>query len=268
MKLSFHTCGLEWWSLEDAINELADIGYDACGPILAPGGHVDPDKITSSEIERYKQLAADRNLAISTLNPWKIGGFATKVESGETERFFRRALDLAAEFGAGSVKFLAGSHPDGEMDGWKAMVKVCKRLCHHAEQVGVDLLMQNHENQLIDTSNCFALLRHHVGSERLQATLDVSNMAILMEDPCRAIHDHADSIRYVRIKGMLLHYPYATQCAPGAPGDIVDWKAVFTALKEVGYTGYIEPVTYPWFPPDFHRTNYEWCREMAAEVGL
>ena len=80
MKLSFHTCGLEWWSLEDAINELADIGYDACGPILAPGGHVDPEKITSSEIERYKQLAADRNLAISTLNPWKIGGFATKVE--------------------------------------------------------------------------------------------------------------------------------------------------------------------------------------------
>ena len=168
MKLSFHTCGLEWWSLEDAINELADIGYDACGPILAPGGHVDPDKITRSEIESYKRLAADRNLAISTLNPWKIGGFATKVESGETERFFRRALDLAAEFGAGSVKFLAGSHPDGEMDGWKAMVKVCKRLCHHAEQVGVDLLMQNHENQLIDTSNCFALLRHHVGSERLQ----------------------------------------------------------------------------------------------------
>lgn len=268
MKLSFHTCGLEWWSLEDAINELADIGYDACGPILAPGGHVDPDKITSSEIESYKRLADDRNLAISTLNPWKIGGFATKVDSGETERFFRRALDLAAEFGAGSVKFLAGSHPDGEMDGWKAMVKVCKRLCHHAEQVGVDLLMQNHENQLIDTSNCFALLRHHVGSERLQATLDVSNMAILMEDPCRAIHDHADNIHYVRIKGMLLHYPYATQCAPGAPGDIVDWKAVFTALKEVGYTGYIEPVTYPWFPPDFHRTNYKWCRELAAEVGL
>ena len=57
-------------------------------------------------------------------------------------------------------------------------------------------------------------------------------------------------------------------CAPGAPGDIVDWKAVFTALKEVGYTGYIEPVTYPWFPPDFHRTNYQWCRELAAEVGL
>ena len=49
MNSSFHTCGLEWFTFEEAINELADIGYAACGPILGPGYHIDPDTITDSQ---------------------------------------------------------------------------------------------------------------------------------------------------------------------------------------------------------------------------
>ena len=41
------------------------------------------------------------------------------------------------------------------------------------------------------------------------------------------------------------YYPFAQQCVPGAPGDIVDWEAVMQALKETGYTGFVELVTYP-----------------------
>ena len=268
MKLSFHTCGLEWYTFEDAINELADIGYDACGPILAPGGHIDPDTITDSQKTAYKNLAKDRNIAFSILNPWKVGGFAAGVASGETERFYHQALDVAADLGAPGVKFLPGSFATGENAGWQDMIKVLKPLCHHAKQVGVALTMQNHENQLIDTANGFALLRHHLGSDYIQFNLDCSNMAILMDDPSRAIRDFKDHLGYVRIKGMNDYYPFAQQCPPGIPGDIVDWEAVMSALKEVGYTGYVEPVTYPWFPPDFPRYAFTWARNLAAKVGF
>ena len=268
MKISFHTCGLEWFSLEEAILELAEIGYTSFGPILAPGGHLDPDTLTDSQVTAYKELAKECNIAISILNPWKISGFSAGVASGETERYFHRALDLAADLGAFGVKFLPGSFPAGETNGWRVMIKVLKPLCHHAEQVGVDLLMHNHENQLIDTANGFALLRHHVGSDRLQVNLDVSNMAILMDDPCRAIRDFRDNLHYIRVKGMNHYYPFAQQCEPGAAGDIVDWEAVFLALKEVGYAGDVELVTYPWFSPGFHRSGYAWAKKLAEEVGM
>ena len=268
MQFSFHTCGLEWFSFEEVINELAEVGYAACGPIVGPGCHLDPDTITDSQKTAYRKLARDRKIVFSILNPWKIEGFAAGVESGATERFFRQALDLAAEFGAAGVKFLPGGFAGGEAAGWRAMVQVLKPLCHHAEQVGVDLLMHNHENQLIDTANGFALLRHHLGSERLQINLDCANLAILMDDPCRAIRDFKDHLRYIRVKGMSNYYPFAQQCVPGAPGDIVDWEAVMQALKETGYTGFVELVTYPWFPPDFHRSTFSWAADLADRVGI
>ena len=40
------------------------------------------------------------------------------------------------------------------------------------------------------------------------------------------------------------YYPFAHQCIPGAPGNIVDWKTVFEALVAIGYTGFAELVTY------------------------
>ena len=267
MKLSFHTCGLEWFSFEEAIGELADIGYDACGPIVCSGGHLDPDAITDSQKTAFKNLARDRGIAFAILNPWKVGGFAAGGESGETERFYRQALDLAADLGAAGVKFLPGSFPSGENAGWRVMIRVLRILCHHAEEVGVDLLMHNHENQLIDTANGFSLLRHHVGSPRLNINLDVGNLAMLMDDPSAAIRDFREELRHVRVKGIHDHYPYAQQCEPGAGGDIVDWRSVLATLKEVEYGGYVELVAYPWFAPDFHRTGYTWARQLGEGVG-
>jgi sugar phosphate isomerase/epimerase len=61
------------------------------------------------------------------------------------------------------------------------------------------------------------------------------------------------------------YYPFAQQCVPG---DIVDWKGVMEALKEIGYAGYVELVTYPWFSPDFHRDAFAWATNLVAEVGV
>ncbi len=266
MKLSFHTCGLEWVSFEEAINELADIGYAACGPITGPDCHLDPDDLTDSRKAFYKNLARERNIAFSILNPWRVGGFVDGVQSGETERFYRQILDLAADLGASGVKFLPCTFSDGEREGWRLMIQVLKPLCRHAEEVGIDLLMHNHENHLIDTANGFALLRHHLDSERLQVNLDCANLAILMDDPCRAIVDFKDHLRHVRIKGMFRYYPYSQQCVPGEPGDIVDWDSVFRTLKAVDYTGFVELVPYQGFPPDFPRSGFSWASSLDSKI--
>jgi len=267
MKFSFHTCGLEWLPFEEVVNQLADLGYAACGPIVGPDCHLDPDTLNNSQKESYKNLVEARNMEFSILNPWKVGGFAAGVESGATRDFYHKALDLAAEIGASGVKFLPGGFASGEAAGWKAMVQILRPLCYHAEQVGVDLLMHNHENHLIDTANGFALLRRHLGSEQLQINLDCANLAILMDDPCHAIRNFKDNLRHIRVKGMSNYYPFAQQCVPGSPGDIVDWRTVFEALVEIDYTGFVELVTYDWFPPDYSRFSIEWATALADEVG-
>jgi len=134
MKFSFHTCGLEWFTFEETIDTLAEIGYDACGPIVGPGCHLDPDAITDDQKKAYMKQAQDRGLEFAILNPWHVTGFAAGVGSGETERFYTRALDLAADMGASGVRFLPGAFDGGENAGWRAMIQVLKPLCHHAEQ--------------------------------------------------------------------------------------------------------------------------------------
>ena len=121
MKFSFHTCGLERVTFEEAIEELADIGYAACGPIVGPGCHLDPGTVADSQIASFKNLAGECGIAFSILNPWKTGGFAAGVERGETEAFYRSALDLAADLGASGVKFLPGS--PGDIVDWMAVMK-------------------------------------------------------------------------------------------------------------------------------------------------
>ena len=266
MKFSFMTNVLEWLTLEETIDQLAVIGYQACGPICGPGGHLDPEAMGDSQRRSLVNYANDRNMAFSILNPWHVGNFVAGVASGDTERFYSSAIELAADVGALGVRFLPGSFKDGERPGWQAMIQVLKPLCYRAEQAGVDLLMHNHENQLIDTANGFALLRHHVGSERLKINLDCANLAILMDDPCRAIRDFRDHIRHVRFKGMNDYYPVGQQCVPGSAGDIVDWAAIMAVLKEIGFSGYVELVPYDWFPRDFPETGFKWASELAERT--
>ena len=62
--------------------------------------------------------------------------------------------------------------------------------------------------------------------------------------------------------------PFPRQAPAGTPGDIVDWEAVFLTLKEIDFDGYVEMVTYQWFPPDYHRSAYVWARELGEKTGL
>ena len=268
MKLSFHSCGLEWYPLDEAISELAEIGYDGVGPCTGPGTHLDPEAATDEELKNLKKLAAESGIEFSILNPWKVSSFIAGIASGETEAFYCKAIDLAVKVGAAAVKFLPGACAEGEAAGWAAMIDVVRKLCHHAEKTGVDLLMHNHENHLIDTANGFELLRRQVGSERLRINVDCANLEMLLDDPCLAIRDHSDHVCHIRVKGIIGHYPIDHPAPAGSPGDIVDWEGVFRTLKEIGYDSWVEIVTYPSFPPDYHRTAYDWARELAAKTGL
>ena len=268
MIFSFMTNTLARCTVEETIEQLAAIGYQACGPITGPGCHLDPAGMGDSRRREVLKYASDHNLAFSILNPWNVGNFVAGIASGETERFYSEAIELAADVNASGVRFLPGAYKDGERPGWQAMIQVLKPLCHRAEQAGVDLLMHNHENQLIDTANGFALLRHHVGSERLKINLDCANLVILMDDPLRAIRDFHSHIRHVRFKGMNDYYPVGQQCVPGSDGDIVDWEAVVIHLKEIEFSGYIELVPYDWFQSDYPETGFRWVSELAHRVGV
>lgn len=89
-----------------------------------------------------------------------------------------------------------------------------------------------------------------------------------MVDPGKVITEFNGPIRHVRMKGMKNYYPFAMQCPPGIPGDVVDWERVLSTLKMVGYSGFIELVPYPWFPVDFPERALEWAMNLAAKVKI
>ena len=72
------------------------VALGGCGSLP---DHLDPDAATDSDKQDLKKLAADAGNAFSIVNPWKVGGFAAGIKSGETEAFYNKAIDWLQRWG-------------------------------------------------------------------------------------------------------------------------------------------------------------------------
>ena len=268
LKFSFHMCGLEWWSFEEAVSHLAELGYDACGPIVGPGNHIDLETITDNRLAEMRRVIDDSGLAVALLNPWKVGGFTQMAVEGTAVSFYCKTLDVAAELGCPSVRFLTGSVSQGDRAGWVASINALREICHHGERVGVAMAMHNHENQMLDTVDKLKLMSSWMGSPALKVNLDPANFQCLGIDASWALRELRDDLAQIRLKGRIGQYPYTWEHFPGTPEDIVDWSRFFSTMKNLAYDGYAELVHYRYFPTDYPATALAWAKSMASEAGL
>jgi len=266
MQFSFHTCGFEGWPLEEVIVHLAKLGYSACGPTVGPSCHLDPDIITHSQLANIKTILADSGMKVALLNPWRVKGFANMAAEGTAERFYRKAMDMAAALDCPAVRFLSGALPAGDQPSWAASIRALRPLCHYGEQIGVALAMHNHENTMLDTADKLRLMSSWLESPALKVNLDPANLQILGNDPCDALRAFRDDLAQVRVKGRVGRYPYSREHYPGAAGDIVDWDSFFSTMHQIGYAGPVELVHYAWFPNDYAEACLAWAKSVEARV--
>jgi sugar phosphate isomerase/epimerase len=156
----------------------------------------------------------------------------------------KRHLDYAAELGAvgpitvpifndnGRVPDLSPWHTRGEIER-ELLTVMLRTLVPHAEQVGAAILLEplnRYESNSLPKQKHGAEVVRTLNSKGVRLMSDVFHMHIEETNSPATLREVGDTIGHV-------HLADNTRLEPGS-GDI-DFRAIFQALKEIGFTGYM-----------------------------
>jgi L-ribulose-5-phosphate 3-epimerase len=249
MKLGYNTNGLAHHRLVDAIELLADEGYESIA-ITLDAGALDPydePQTLKRQIEQVRSALDRRNLSrvIETgarylLNP-RLKHDPTLMDPDPARRavrsdFLHRAIDLAEAIGAQAVSLWSGCAPDGapEGAGLDRLAESLRPLLDHAERAQIPLAFEPEPGMFIDTLDRFARLDDRVNHPLLQLTVDVGHVHCSNEgDIPDLLRSWGPRIVNVHIEDMVRGIHEHLMFGEGT----MNFPCICRALGEVGYTG-------------------------------
>jgi sugar phosphate isomerase/epimerase len=259
-RLGYNTNGLAHHRLLDAVDLLAELGYE--GVSVTPDvGQLDPLSPDPELIALLRRRSSDLGLALAVetgarfLLDSRRKHFPTLLEEDAGDRarrveFLCRSIDLAADLGAGVVSFWAGRAPDGSVGDdprpdtsaarrevlWTRLVEGARAVLAHGASRGVKLAFEPEPGMFVERPSGYRELceRLEGDGEQLGLCLDVGHLLCTGDLPVG---------RVVREFGSRLLQVHLDDCKDGVhehlmfgEGDL-DLGDALAALLEVGYRG-------------------------------
>ena len=249
MKLGYNTNGLAHHRLVDAIELLADEGYQSVA-ITLDAGALDPYDDAASlnrQVSQVRSALDCRGLSsvIETgarflLNP-RTKHDPTLLDPDPARRairidFLHRAIDLATALGAEAVSLWSGC-PRVALalsPGLDLLAANLKPLLEHAERAGIPLAFEPEPGMFIDTLEKFCRLDERIRHPLFQLTIDVGHVhcsneghipTLLRRWGPRIANIHIEDMK----QGVHEHLMF---------GDgTVDFQPICSALHEIAYKG-------------------------------
>ena len=248
MRLGFSTNSIADVDPLTAVPTLRDLGYESLA-ITLDHHTIDPFAAdVTARLDRWRKALAAAGMAcvVETgarhlLDP-AVKHEPTLVSSDPAQRarridFSRRAIDVAAELGAGCVSLWSGVGRDAAPPEtfWNRLVDGMATILDHADSKGVVVAFEPEPGMVIDTLARASDLRLRLGRPpHLRVTVDIGHMECMGEWPY-ALHlsGWQNLIANVHVDDMLAcrheHLPLGS-------GD-VDLAAAVAALAAAGYDG-------------------------------
>jgi sugar phosphate isomerase/epimerase len=247
LRFGYGTNGLHSHRLDDALELLADLGYDGVALTL-DHLHLDPfaaDLPGRVAQVRHRLDVLGLGVVVETgarylLDPRRKHHPTLLHPGPEAARrvdYLRRAVQVAADLGAEAVSLWSGSLPPGvdEATAWSRLVDGVGQVLRYAEERDVVCAVEPEPGMLVDTLDGVLALRRRLGDpERLRVTLDLGHIV------CNETRDVVSTIRHA---GELIANVQVDDMVPGVHEHLelgtgeVDFPAALAALEEVGYTG-------------------------------
>ena len=247
MRLGYNTNGLAHHRWEDALALIAEAGYRSvavtvdhhCLPPWSP--------TLSDDVRRMREMLEgyDLRCVIETGARFIVDPtakhFPTLLDSRTESReqrldFLRHCIDLAAALTADAVSFWSGAdHQQTPSEVlWSRLIEGCSALCDYAQRQSVRLAFEPEPGMFIQTGDEFQRLLDAVNHPSFGLTLDVGHVHCLQDGTiAEHIHRWPDRLWNIHIEDMR---PGVHEHLPFGDGTIA-FPPVFTALREVGYTG-------------------------------
>lgn len=255
MKLAYSTNAYRKYALDDAIARIADIGF-AGVEIMADDPHVWPLEVSDARIDSIRRAIENAGVEISNVNAFMMTAIQdfwhpSWIEPDPTRRRQRidhtkASLTFARRIGATRITTEPGGPLPQGITFDQAMDRFVEGLSEalrHAEEVGVQLLVEPEPDLLIENAEQFLELAKRIDSPMFGLNFDIGHFYCVNEHLPEAIarlahctkHYHIEDIAATRIHEHLI------------PGHgAIDFAGVFDAIARTGYDGWITVELYPY----------------------
>lgn len=282
MKLAFSTNAYLNFSFPEAVRRLAAIGY-AGVEIMADVPHAWPAYLLPEQKQAIRDALTQNRLQIANINAFMMHAVDDRrqkywhpswIEPDANYRQVRidhtkRALTMAKELGAPCIT----TEPGGPLEGrtWKECLKLfvemLKPVVEHAEKEGVLLLVEPEPDLLIETADQYLEFAQHFTSPYLGLNFDIGHSYCVSDDPAATIRRLGPLIRHVHLEDIAatrIHHHLI-------PGEgVIDFASTLTALKDVGYDGWVTIELYTCHENPDHAATLarERVVKIAKSVGI
>ncbi|MCC6466377.1 MAG: sugar phosphate isomerase/epimerase [Planctomycetes bacterium] len=248
-RLAFAGNAFKRYSLDETIDAVADAGYQGL-EILLDVPHAFPPHVKDSDIRRWREKLATRNLAVSNCNAFMLYGIEGCHRPSWCEKdpdrrrlrveHTRQCLHLAAQLGAPTIS----TEPGGPLDPGVSRQQAAdwfeeglRSLLPDAKQAGVRLCIEPEPGLLIETAAQYEeFMARFSGDAEAQRWLglnfDVGHFYCVGEDPAANAARFAGRIHHIQIEDIAadrVHFHLV-------PGDgAIDFDAFFKALRGARY---------------------------------
>jgi len=274
MFLGYNTNGLAHHDLFEAVELLADLGYESVAITLDHGALNPFDPRHVEQIERMWRLLDDKNMrsVIETgarflLDP-RAKHEPTLVSANAAARsrridFLRRAIDIAARLGSACVSLWSGVVRDGAdtKTAWGRLIAGLREVLDYAALRGVAIGFEPEPGMFIDSVARYQELLSHIDVPQLRLTLDIGHLHCQGETPVPdSIRRWADRLVNVHIEDMRRGVHEHLMFGEGE----IEFPPVLQALAEVGYRGgvHVELSRHSHMGPDAARQAIEFLRPL------
>jgi sugar phosphate isomerase/epimerase len=258
LRLAFSTNAFKKNSLDEAIDSIAQIGYRGV-EVMADVPHAYPARMTATSKKEVLARIQQTGMRASNVNAFTLFACGdtyhpTWIEDDADQRHIRiehtrGAIDLAAELGAATVSL----QPGGPMIGTTLTRKLAgerfaeglSALLPDARKRNIVLGVEPEPGLFIETAAEYLEFKNRFFRDEplVKMNCDVGHLFCVGDDPpavIRSLPEHVAHIHFEDIGANRVHQ----HLTPGR--GVIDFPAIFAALGDVGYTGWITVELYPY----------------------
>ncbi len=277
MKLAFSTNAFVHFSVAEAVEKIAAIGYDGV-EILADAPHLYPHSLNDTALRNLSATLERSGIQVANLNANTAMGYygrafweplfepslANPDPAARRWRvdYTRRCLDLAKVLGCRNVsvtsgRMVPGCTPDAAL---KLLRESLDAVLEHAEKLGVKVGIEYEPGLLVERYEELRALIEMISSPCLGANLDFGHSHVLGEDPEDVVAGLSPKLFNVHLED--IHSRKHYHLIPGL-GEI-DFRGIFEILERHAYAGFatVELYTYPQEPEAAARRSLAYLQAL------
>jgi fructoselysine 3-epimerase len=277
MRLAFSTNAFVRFSVVEAVERIAAIGYDGV-EILADAPHLYPPSVSEADLKKLTAVLERSGLEVANLNANTAMGYyrrtfweplfepslANPDHAARKWRvdYTKRCLDFAELLGCRNVSITSGRIVPGcdPQTAFKTLLESLEAVLEYAEKVGVRVGIEYEPGLLVERYEELRTLIEMISSPCLGANLDFGHSHVLGEDPESVVAGLSPRIFNVHLED--IHSRKHYHLIPGL-GE-VDFRGIFKVLERHVYDGFatVELYTYPQEPEAAARRSLTYLRDL------